>query len=77
MDMFVDLLAAFDLTAAQTRELVSPFGDFQPQGHAIPSEQFFVELACEAQRTLLLRAEVGAEEPKRGLEPRAYTPLGY
>jgi hypothetical protein len=46
MDVFHDLLAAFDITPEDAEQLDSPLGNYRPQGSAIPPDDFYVELSA-------------------------------
>jgi pyrroloquinoline quinone (PQQ) biosynthesis protein C len=46
MDVFHDLLAAFDITPEDAEQLDSPLGNYRPQGSAIPPEDYYVELSA-------------------------------
>ncbi len=46
MEVFYDLLAAFEVTPDEADELESPLGNHQVQGRPIPIEDFFVELTA-------------------------------
>ena len=45
MDVFFDFLGAFGITAEEAATLKSPGGEHIPQGRAISSEDYYVELA--------------------------------
>jgi pyrroloquinoline quinone (PQQ) biosynthesis protein C len=44
MDVFLDLLWAFGITEERAQHLMSPLGDYMPQGRAISADDFYVEL---------------------------------
>ncbi len=46
MDVFEDLLEAFDISPEEAAKIESPLGDHVPQGHAIPPETFYVDLSA-------------------------------
>jgi pyrroloquinoline quinone (PQQ) biosynthesis protein C len=46
MDVFEDLLAAFGIAARDARALASPFGTQAPEGSAISSDDFYVQLTA-------------------------------
>ena len=46
MDVFEDFLSAFEITPEQAATLTSPMGEHLPQGHAIPPEEFYIDLSA-------------------------------
>ncbi len=46
MDVFEDFLEAFEISVEEAATLTSPMGDHLPQGHAIPPEEFYIDLSA-------------------------------
>jgi pyrroloquinoline-quinone synthase len=46
MDVFCDFLSAFNVMPEEAHRLTSPADDYQPQGAAIPPDDFFVQLCA-------------------------------
>jgi hypothetical protein len=57
MDVFHDLLAAFDITPEEAERLDSPLGDYRPQGTTIPPEEVYVELSANGLSVEIPNAE--------------------